>query len=385
MSVIVSLLSTDALEPTSRTNINTNFANLNTDKQEKPGGAVANNIVLFGVSNVLVDSGKAVPTGTIVGTTDTQVLTNKDLTSGTNTFPSTLVTTTGTQTLTNKTLTSPILTTPTIADFTNANHNHQNAAGGGVIAEAAFSFSNNTTANATSSQHGLLPKLSGVSTDVFHGDDTFSAGNILSIVASTIFETGARFGQNINSGTIAFATTGAIIRCASSASSTVLTNLFWQLTGSSSTSAIDDNAQFSCVISVGQTTSSTGTFYAGIGLPTNSGFDFTQVHVGWKIVGASSDQKLFATVGDGTAETASSALLTGLTANDTLELLVVMNNNSSATFYYRKNGGSQSSVVLNTHIPAAGTAQLHTFQFVAGNNNVANTFGATAVSAHWQR
>lgn len=35
--------------------------------------------------------------GSVVGTTDTQVLTNKDLTSGTNTFPATLVTTTGSQ------------------------------------------------------------------------------------------------------------------------------------------------------------------------------------------------------------------------------------------------------------------------------------------------
>lgn len=128
MSVITTLLSSDALEPTSRQNINTNFANLNADKQEKPVGAVTNNIVLFGASNVLVDSGKGVPAGTIVGTTDAQALTNKDLSSTTNTFPATLVTTTGVQTLTNKTLTSPV-----ISDFTNAGHNHQNAAGGGTL------------------------------------------------------------------------------------------------------------------------------------------------------------------------------------------------------------------------------------------------------------
>ena len=59
------------------------------------------------------------PTGTIVGTTDTQVLTNKDLTSGTNTFPTSLVTLTGSQTLTNKVLTSPTLTTPVISSITN--------------------------------------------------------------------------------------------------------------------------------------------------------------------------------------------------------------------------------------------------------------------------
>ena len=44
---------------------------------------------------------------TLVGKATTDVLTNKDLTSGTNTFPSSLATLTGTQTLTNKTLTAP--------------------------------------------------------------------------------------------------------------------------------------------------------------------------------------------------------------------------------------------------------------------------------------
>ena len=49
------------------------------------------------------------PSGTVVGTTDTQALTNKDLTDGTNTFPTSLVTLTGSQTLTNKTLTTPVI------------------------------------------------------------------------------------------------------------------------------------------------------------------------------------------------------------------------------------------------------------------------------------
>lgn len=41
-------------------------------------------------------------TGALVGTTDAQALTNKDLTAGTNTFPTSLATTSGAQTLTNK-------------------------------------------------------------------------------------------------------------------------------------------------------------------------------------------------------------------------------------------------------------------------------------------
>ena len=58
--------------------------------------------------------------GSVVGTTDTQTLTNKTITGGT-VNPTILqqggvqaVTVSGTQTLTNKTLTAPVLTTPTL-------------------------------------------------------------------------------------------------------------------------------------------------------------------------------------------------------------------------------------------------------------------------------
>lgn len=46
---------------------------------------------------------------TVTTLTGTQTLTNKDLTSGTNTFPTSLATLTGSQTLTNKTLTAPVI------------------------------------------------------------------------------------------------------------------------------------------------------------------------------------------------------------------------------------------------------------------------------------
>jgi len=83
----------------------------------------------------LESSGKTVPTGDIVGLSDTQTLTNKTLTtpiitsisnSGTITVPTgtdTLVGRATTDTLTNKTLTSAVLTTPQIND-TSADHQY---------------------------------------------------------------------------------------------------------------------------------------------------------------------------------------------------------------------------------------------------------------------
>jgi hypothetical protein len=75
----------------------------------------------------------------------------------------------GTETLTNKTL-----TTPTIASFTNATHNHQNAAGGGTLAEAALALTDITTNNVTTSAHGFMPKLTNVAGNYFDATGSYN-------------------------------------------------------------------------------------------------------------------------------------------------------------------------------------------------------------------
>jgi hypothetical protein len=88
-------------------------------------------------------------TGTIVGTTATQTLTNKDMTSGTNSFPTTLVTLTGTQTLTNKTLTSPAVNTGTLTNPTVTDYIETVSAIGTVTSSSTLSLSSGTVLTAT--------------------------------------------------------------------------------------------------------------------------------------------------------------------------------------------------------------------------------------------
>ncbi len=70
--------------------------------------ATENNIATFDDSGRLKDSGKSLPSGNVVGTTETQTLTNKTLTE------------------------------PTIGDFSNAGHNHSGAGSGGTIDHGAL-------------------------------------------------------------------------------------------------------------------------------------------------------------------------------------------------------------------------------------------------------
>lgn len=147
-------------------------------------------------------------TDTVVGLAATQTLTNKTLTSPVLTTPTlgvasattlnkititapatgatltipdgvtftgpsasgTAATLAGSETLTNKTL-----TTPTIASFTNSTHTHTNNAGGGTLAEGALAgFTDVTTANATTSQHGLLLKLDGNTAHFLNGNGAWT-------------------------------------------------------------------------------------------------------------------------------------------------------------------------------------------------------------------
>jgi hypothetical protein len=70
---------------------------------------------------------------------------------------------------TSPTIVTPTLTVPVIASFASATHNHQNAAGGGTLSEAAMVLSDVTTNDVSTTKHGLVPKAPNLSTQVLIG------------------------------------------------------------------------------------------------------------------------------------------------------------------------------------------------------------------------
>ncbi len=109
-----------------------------------PASSTTGNLVSFNgtTGKVVQDSGKVAPTGVILGTTDTQTVTNKNLNSGTNTFPTFNQNTTGS---------AATLTTPR------------------TINGVSFNGSANITISATTKYTGTIGDNSATAIAVTHG------------------------------------------------------------------------------------------------------------------------------------------------------------------------------------------------------------------------
>ncbi len=115
-------------------------------------------------------------TDTVVLLTKNQTMTNKTLTSPTINTP-----TVATPTITGGSASSFTLSAPTVADFTNATHNHSNAAGGGALANSGVTAGSYKNTNLTVTAEGRISAASNGTIDPFV---TLTPGTTVSTDAS---------------------------------------------------------------------------------------------------------------------------------------------------------------------------------------------------------
>ena len=70
--------------------------------------------------------------------------------------------------------TPPLSGATVIPNFTNAQHNHTNAAGGGQLGESALALSDVTTNNVSTTKHGFAPKAPNDTSKFLRGDGTWA-------------------------------------------------------------------------------------------------------------------------------------------------------------------------------------------------------------------
>lgn len=177
-----------------------------------------------------------------------------------------------------------------------------------------------------------------------------------SAIFSTIFEASGRYTSLASGGTNTYDTTG--LKMDTTVTTTRCAGVTAQV-GGTGNNLLTGSPVFTATFAV-TTTSFNFDAYLGVGAITvaGTGHTFTGDHCGFKILTSGGVASLYATQADGTTETASSALTT-LTTSDTLDVMLKMNASSSIDYYYRKNGGSWSSATrLSNNLPDTAVYRL---------------------------
>lgn len=202
-----------------------------------------------------------------VGLTDSQTLTNKILTSPTINAGTLSGSFSGTYTLGG----TPTITAPTIASFANANHTHQNSAGGGTLGEDALSLSDVTTDDVSTTKHGFTPKAPNDTTKFLRGDASWA-------LSTYVIGTGINFSSPTDATTVYSAYGGAFTSGANGGQipmpiAAIITSVYLSInttgtvgTSETSTIYINKNASTDTVISSAVVTSSGVTIYNATGL-----------------------------------------------------------------------------------------------------------------------
>ena len=297
-----------------------------------------------------------------------------------NTTSQKFVTDTNTITMSNKTLTSPTLTTPALG--TPASGVMTNVTGTAASLTSGITLALKSATTTVDVSAATAPSAGQVltATDSTHATWQTPSGVAPKTVFSTIFE---YINDRITSstvtalGTAATSANGYAVSTGATAGGS--TNSLWVMTASNNSALQLGSPFFSAIVNCNSINAATnsGHFFIGIGNMTvaGTGITFTGRHIGFKIIKTGGSTILYATQGDGTTETASTALHTGLADDDCFDLMFKINGTSSVDYYTRKNGGTLSSATnLTTNIPATGTAMDKQFQIATSNVSTATTY-----------
>jgi hypothetical protein len=208
----------------------------------------------------------------------------------------------------------------------------------------------------------------------------------LKTLVSTDFEASGRFTSLASGGSNTFNTSGLVLDTTST--TTRCAGVTWQITP-----LLNNNSLVTTGAIVNMWTQAgrfaTGSAFMGIGAVTvaGTGHTFTNKHVGFKLVGNATSSQLFATQADGSTENASSALVT-FDSNDkvVLELAFVVNA-SSVDYYYRTgaDSGVWTKVNLTSNMPSMTSSDPGVMQFSIANDSTALQSFLTMVGASYKR
>jgi len=143
------------------------------------------NDMIDSLTNVLLASTGALDTTKVVNLTTAQVLTNKDLSSATNTMPSSVATLTGTQTLTNKRITKRVLSAASYTTDTGTSLNCDNYDTFIVTAQAGDLKFNNPGGTPTDGQT-LWIAVTGTAARALTYDTQFEASAAVALPTTTV-------------------------------------------------------------------------------------------------------------------------------------------------------------------------------------------------------
>jgi len=198
---------------------------------------------------------------------------------------------------------------------------------------------------------------------------------------NTIFETSSRFTAILNSGTNTYSTSG--LQMETSASATRAAGATWDICDDTAGNVFLGSPVFTASLSI-RNVSTAGSSFFGIGLVSKdgAGHNYTSDHCGFKITVSGGVASLYGTQGDGSTETATTALTTVVSTNQ-IDIMVKMNGSASADYYWQKNGGGWSAATnITTNMPNTAAKSL---QFSVSNNSTAVQFAVYATSASYSR